>query len=89
MIFDTWNFDGNVSEPTFSPSVKIQGKKTKKIDGVWIGEWERDADGKTIDRCCHYHLTRGKLLFLPDCTHDLAGKTVPLPVLPARFRDPA
>ena len=28
---------------------------------------------------CHLYLTDGRLRYLSDCTHDLAGETVPLP----------
>jgi hypothetical protein len=88
-IPDSWRFDGNVEAPTFSPSVKITGKKiVKDAQGKWTGEWVRDAAGKTIDDCCHYILTAGQLNFCADSTHDLAGKTVPLPPLPAFHRDP-
>jgi hypothetical protein len=38
-------------------------------------------------RCCHYVLTAGVLHYQPDCTHPLAGKSVPLPDLPADFTD--
>lgn len=31
------------------------------------------------DRCCHYFITNGNIPFCGDCTHELAGKTVPLP----------
>jgi hypothetical protein len=34
-----------------------------------------DATGAT---CCHLFLTDGNLRFLTDCTHSLAGQTVPL-----------
>jgi hypothetical protein len=27
---------------------------------------------------CHLYLTDGQIIYLPDCTHELAGKTVPL-----------
>ncbi len=27
---------------------------------------------------CHFYMTKGALLFLADCTHLMAGKTVPL-----------
>lgn len=37
-----------------------------------------DNDGSI----CHYFLTEGKLIFLLDCRHNLAGKTVELPDLP-------
>jgi hypothetical protein len=36
----------------------------------------------TDGRRCHYHLTAGKLIYLTDCTHHLAGKTIPLPDFP-------
>lgn len=27
---------------------------------------------------CHIHVTDGKIIFLPDCGHSLAGQTLPL-----------
>lgn len=34
------------------------------------------------DHVCHLYLTLGQLRYLPDCTHALAGKVVPLPEHP-------
>ena len=31
------------------------------------------------DRRCHSYVTDGNIRFLPDCFHELKGKTVPLP----------
>lgn len=31
---------------------------------------------------CHCYVTNGQIQFLPDSSHGLAGKTVPLPVWP-------
>lgn len=31
---------------------------------------------------CHYFITRGKILFLNDCFHQLAGQTVEIPDCP-------
>jgi hypothetical protein len=82
-IFENWSFDGNVDAPTFNPSIKISAKLTiKDARGKWTGEWARDAAGKAIDSCCHYHLWGGMLHFCSDSTHALAGRTVPLPELP-------
>lgn len=39
----------------------------------------RHTDGTGI---CHHFITAGRVEFLPDSTHILAGKTVPLPVFP-------
>jgi len=36
---------------------------------------------------CHYFLKGGMLQFLGDCTHTLAGQTVPLPELAPHVRD--
>lgn len=88
VIPGSWKFDGNVEQPTFSPSVKITGKQTVVDEkGEWTGEWMRDADGKALDYCCHYILTAGQLNFCGDCTHAMKGQTVPLPALPEHLRD--
>ena len=60
-----WAFDGNVEKPTFSPSVKVQ----------WTYGEQQEK------RCCHYHISAGKIQFCRDCTHEFAGKTVNLPDL--------
>lgn len=39
------------------------------------------------ERVCHYMLTAGVLTFCGDCTHGLAGKSMPLPPLPDELRD--
>lgn len=87
-IPDSWQFNGNVNRPTFTPSVKITGKQTVKDDrGNWTGEWVRGPDGNALDECCHYILTDGVLNFCGDCTHALRGQSVPLPELPEWIRD--
>lgn len=63
-----WTFDGNAEAPTFVPSMNIT-----------VGPF---PDGHTA--VCHYFLTAGQIIFLGDCTHALAGKTVPLPEIPPR-----
>lgn len=42
--------------------------------------------GGEHDIVCHYHLTDGALIFLADCTHAMAGATVPLPDLPENMQ---
>lgn len=39
--------------------------------------------GPGSPRQCHYFLSQGRIQFLGDCHHDLAGQTVDLPDLPA------
>jgi hypothetical protein len=79
---DSWRFDGDLENPSFFPSFKHEGLKREFADGKWTGQWIRDAGGNTIPFICHYNLVSGQLQFCNDCTHVLAGKTVPLPPLP-------
>ncbi len=67
-----WTFDGNVDRPTFAPSVNISCV---------------DPEGEFPPERCHYFLRGGMLQFLNDCTHKLAGQTVPLPPLPDGLTD--
>lgn len=55
-----WEFNGDMVAPTFNPSLKYTSHR----------EPERP------NHICHLFLTDGKLVFLSDCTHNLAGKTV-------------
>lgn len=80
---DSWTFNGNVERPTFSPSFLHRGVKFDEI----AKDWPRDAAGNTIPYQCHYILTDAVLNFCSDCSHDLAGKSVPLPELPPHLRD--
>lgn len=52
-------------------------------DGSWSGGWERDSAGNPIPFVCHSFVTDGRIQFLSDCTHSLAGQTVDLPEMPA------
>lgn len=72
VIPKTWNFNGDIDKATFSPSVRI----------TWAGGYGPDR----VNRCCHYFLTDGILHFCSDSTHELAGKSVPLPELPEEFK---
>lgn len=66
IIPNTWQFDGNLTEPTFIPSIKHQ--------------W--DEGDQHIHKCCHYTLIKGVLQFCSDCTHSLKDQKVVLPDLP-------
>lgn len=69
-----WTFDGVEDRPTFSPSVNCS--------------WGTPDVPPGVSRC-HYFLRAGVIEYLPDCTHPLAGKSVPLPDFDAPMRDPA
>ncbi len=51
----SWNFNGDLQNPTVSPSILITG----------------------VHRC-HLYLVDSHIQYLSDCSHDLAGKTIPL-----------
>lgn len=58
-----WDFNNDKDKPTFYPSLRVRG---------YCGP---DMPNGT----CHSFITDGKIRFLDDCTHDLAGQTVDLP----------
>ena len=67
----TWQFNGDGDRPTFSPSVHV--RTGRAVDPSFIPE---EGDPPEI---CHSFVTDGQIQFLNDCTHALAGQTVPLP----------
>ena len=60
-----WGFDGNEAEPTFSPSILLYEV--------------RKPNGTVFSPRCHSFVHGGRIEFLRDCGHALAGQTVPLP----------
>lgn len=85
---DSWQFNGDLENPTFSPSFKHEGVETiKDANGEWTGEWKRDASGNTIPFICHYIVTNGNIAYCSDSSHDYAGKTIPMPELPPWLQD--
>lgn len=60
-------FNGDVNKPTFSPSVLCTGYIKHK-------DYEY---GRKIK--CHSFIENGRIQFLGDCEHALAGQTVELP----------
>lgn len=55
-----WSFNNNLEKPTFTPSL--------------LYRWHNEYSGK--DHVCHLYVTDGKIKFLDDCTHCLAGQIV-------------
>lgn len=80
-----WGYNGDPERPVFTPSVLVTGLRTERDDqGRWTGEYERDAKGEPLPLRCHTFVgcngaAPGQIVFLSDCTHGLAGKTVDLP----------
>jgi hypothetical protein len=91
-VNDTWQFDGNVDAPTFSPSVSVTSGHFVpgwKGPSCWCTYNAAHPDKPTVFECsrCHHFIKGGMVKFLGDCTHSLAGQTLPLPELPEHLRD--
>lgn len=66
-----WEFNGDFEKPTFSPSYLTWLDPNPKADPKY------DPTGKFRNGFrCHSFITNGKIRYLNDCTHKLAGKTV-------------
>ena len=75
-----WGFNGNHDAPTFTPSILSRYRRPKGYSNDnpapvgWQGEYVEDV--------CHTFVTDGRIQFLNDCTHELAGQTVDIPDWP-------
>lgn len=66
-----WGWNGSAERPTFTPSVLV------RYSGKDAGQ-----DGAP-PAVCHSFVVDGAMQFLGDCTHDMAGQTVPIPPWPS------
>ena len=66
-----WGWNGSVDAPTFTPSILVRWPANPNAIEEFK-EWR-------IERVCHSFIKDGNIQFLSDCTHSLAGQTVPLP----------
>jgi len=73
----TWYFDGNLKSPTLSPSVLVGSHETLTDDYPGWPELITDHY-RRVTPTCHSFVKAGKIQFLDDCTHELAGQTVPM-----------
>ena len=72
----TWGYNGNAEAPTFTPSILVRGSVRLTDEEV-----ARVMGGEKIEPqplVCHTFVTDGRIQFLGDCTHALAGQTVPM-----------
>ena len=72
-----WGFNGDFDAPTFTPSILVHGVKPMTEE-----QYTKVMGGTAVEPTpfvCHSLVTDGNIQFLGDCTHALAGSTVPLP----------
>lgn len=69
-----WGYNGNPERPTFTPSILV--RTGRAVDPSFVPE---PGDPPEV---CHSFVTDGRIQFLGDCTHALAGQTVDLPEIP-------
>jgi hypothetical protein len=76
-----WTWNGSKEVPTFSPSILVNYRHwTPPVTSENYTEYKLKPWPQTqVDAICHSFVTDGKIQFLNDCTHSLAGKTVELP----------
>lgn len=64
---ERWQFNGDNEKPTFSPSLLVR----------WDFGEQREP------KVCHSFVRDGEWQYLSDCTHSLAGQTVPMTTMDA------
>jgi len=81
---DEWTFNGDGDAPTFTPSVLVRYPHfVPPVTPENFEEYKRNPWPQTrVESICHSFVTAGRIQFLNDCTHALAGQTVSLPDFP-------
>lgn len=89
-----WGWDSSADKPTFTPSVLVTWTEPANLHNheamqrdLAEAQRRRDAGEQNVkvpqaDRVCHSFVVDGQMQMLGDCTHALAGQTVPIPPWP-------
>ncbi len=84
-----WNGSGDA--PTFTPSVRVRGIRAPdgrevmtpaeeaEYDAIFAAGGSEAVLASRFGTTCHTFVTDGRIQFLDDCSHKLAGQTVDLP----------
>lgn len=71
-IDDSWEFNGDLDKPTFSPSYLTWLDPNPNANTERKPMWEKFRLGFR----CHSFIRNGRIEYQSDCTHALAGQTV-------------
>lgn len=82
-----WGWNGDVNKPTFTPSILVRMGHyaySEPRDTCWCTYNQAHPEKLSPFTCqiCHSFVIDGRIQFLGDCTHALAGQTVDLPNFP-------
>lgn len=69
-----WQITGTDTAPTFRPSLLVRPAPVATPRGQMFAP--------AVEGRCHLYVTEGKIEFLADSTHAMAGQTVPMVPLP-------
>lgn len=90
-----WGWNGDVEKPVFTPSVLVTGRNFTPKGRAEFEAWHAAGCPRpsppafeAADTRCHTFVgcngaQPGEIIFLADCTHELAGQTLPLAEMPA------
>lgn len=71
-----WGWNGSVEAPTITPSILVRYDH-------WVPpatpENPKPGPQTQVKDVCHSFITDGRIQYLGDCTHHLAGQTVAIP----------
>lgn len=78
-----WTWNESLELPTLSPSVLVRGGHylPGHTGNCWCTYDWQGQEPYFKCRQCHSFVRDGKIEFLSDCSHSLAGQTVDLPLL--------
>lgn len=72
-----WGFNGDQHNPTVDGSVLVHSHKTL-INSDLEGDALTAPENVMDTPLCHSFIRAGRIEYLSDCTHELAGETVPM-----------
>ena len=76
-----WTWNGDAVRPTFNPSVLVrwhQWTPPATDEAVAAKIRSGEITQVKVEHACHSFVRDGQIQYLGDCTHELAGQTVPL-----------
>jgi len=82
---ERWTFNGNEELPTFTPSFLVSSTRMTDKGIADYNAWsdagypKRTEPFDSVPMVCHSFVTDGKIQYLNDCTHELAGQTLEIP----------